>query len=223
MVVSNLGKWSILTNIFQLGWNHQLDTILIYTAPNTLQPPGFSPNLLKRDNRPPKVRSGTLHLLKKMLAASPKKRPKAHKGCKVPEGGGEESSWLVGWLVGLIVLELRKCWILFNQLRRVKTFLNILAQMTRWHTAQSEKNLKKSPQGLASTISIQAFLDCLENPGGNPGSNWAYEFHPCFFFFRLGKLLSMLRVMSKWAAWITIFLTKWRVVRNKVGVVRTKR
>lgn len=28
------------------------------------------------------VRSGTLHLLKKMLAASPKKRPRAHKGCK---------------------------------------------------------------------------------------------------------------------------------------------
>ena len=108
-LVSNLGKWSILTNIFQMGWNHQLDTILIYTAPNTLQPPGFSPNLLKRDNRQPKVRSGTLHLLKKMLAASPKKRPKAHKGCKVPEGGGGELVvglagwliWLVGWWVWL--------------------------------------------------------------------------------------------------------------------------
>ena len=75
---------------------------------------------MKRDNRQPKVRSGTLHLLKKMLAASPKKRPKAHKGCKVPEGGGRRArgwfgwlidlvGWLVGWLVGLIVLELRKC------------------------------------------------------------------------------------------------------------------
>lgn len=31
------------------------------------------------------VRSGTLHLLKKMLATSPKKRPKAQKGCKAGE------------------------------------------------------------------------------------------------------------------------------------------
>eukprot|EP00434_Breviolum_minutum_P015893 symbB.v1.2.014007.t1/scaffold1005.1/size178369/7 len=36
------------------------------------------------------VRSGTLHLLKKMLAASPKKRPKAHKGCKALWNLGDE-------------------------------------------------------------------------------------------------------------------------------------
>ena len=32
------------------------------------------------------VRSGTLHLLKKMLSPSPKKRPRAQKGCKAGRG-----------------------------------------------------------------------------------------------------------------------------------------
>ena len=49
MLVSNnfyfhpyLGKIPILTNIFQMGWNHQLDRILAFSAPQTLSGPWFS-------------------------------------------------------------------------------------------------------------------------------------------------------------------------------------
>ena len=37
-----LGKWSILTNIFQMGWNHQLDLgcnpLILTIDPNFLGP-----------------------------------------------------------------------------------------------------------------------------------------------------------------------------------------
>ena len=42
-----LGKWSNLTNIFQMGWNHHLDYIYIYTHTRTLWLHFFKPSVWK--------------------------------------------------------------------------------------------------------------------------------------------------------------------------------